>query len=230
MDPAEQEYYIKDLEARVESLIAQLRAAVAHSEKLTHDVIDAVPALRKVSDDPAAQKLIEMFGNNLAAEEIQAKLEPVDALMAKINAGAPIPPVSAIDIRQIWDATRQMNRDRPPRPGFAIGLDVYAAYGVDCAAEPARFMSAHSRHTLLSDLIGRGLLAGWVRNGEPDERVFEAAATVDCALEDLGRATLKTLAQSDAEFAAHATEALRAQGQDPEHPEIEHRFVELLRG
>jgi hypothetical protein len=227
MDPAEREYYIKDLEARVESLIAQLRAAVAQTEKLTHDVIDAVPALRKVSDDPAAQKLIGMFGNNMAVGEIHAKLEPMHSLIAEVNRGASIPQVSTADVKQIWDATRQMNADRPPRPGFAIGLSVFLAYGVSCAAEPERFMSAQWRYTLLADLIDRGLLTEWVQNGEPDERVFEAAATVDCTLEDLGRATLKTLMQSDAEFATHATEALRAQG--PDHPEIKRRIEELLR-
>ncbi|HEX6802158.1 MAG TPA: hypothetical protein VF133_00630 [Terriglobales bacterium] len=234
MDPAQREqaerdYYIKNLEKRVGTLIAQLRAAVSQTEKLTHDVIDAVPALRKVSDDPAAQKLINMFGDNQAAEEIQAKLEPMHSLMAQINAGAPIPQVSATDVKQLWDASRRMSADRPPRPGFAVGLSVYAGYGVDCAAEHARFMAVQWRHMLLADLIDRGLLADWVRNGEPDERVFEAAATVDCSLEDLGRATLKTLGQTDADFAAHATETLRAQGQDLEHPEIERRFVELLR-
>ena len=235
MDPAQREqaerdYYIKSLETRVETLIAQLRAAVSQTEKLTHDVIDAVPALRKVSDDPAAQKLIKMFGDNLSTEEIQAKLEPMHRLTAEINAGALIPQASAADVKQIWRAIQQMNAEvRPPRPDVAIGLTVFEAYGVVCAAEPTRFMSAHSRYTLLSDLIDRGLLSEWVRNGEPNERVFEAAATVDCTLEDLGRATLKTLGQTDAEFAAHATEALRAQGEDPDHPKIEGRFVELLR-
>jgi hypothetical protein len=229
-EQAERDYYVKNLEARVESLIAQSRAAVAQTERLTHDVIDAVPALRKVSDDPAAQKLINMFGDNQAAEEIQAKLEPMHSLMAQINAGAPIPQVSAVDVKQIWHAIRQMSAaGRPPRPDVAIGLSIFEAYGVVCAAEPTRFMAAQWRHMLLADLVDRGLLAEWVRNGEPDERVFEAAATVDCSLEDLGRATLKTLGQTDADFAAHATETLRAQGQDLEHPEIERRFVELLR-
>lgn len=144
-------------------------------------------------------------------EKCQANSESVHALAEQINAGAPIPPVSANDIRQIWDAMRKMNaEDRPPRPGFAIGLSVYAGYGVDCAAEPTRFFAAQWRHTLLLDLIDRGVLSQWVHNGEPDVEVFEAAATFHCSLEDLGRATRKAIAQNEAKLAAHASEAAGA--------------------
>lgn len=141
-------------------------------------------------------------------EKCEANSESVHALMEQINAGAPIPTVSANDIRQIWDATRQMNADRPPRPGFAIGLSVFAGYGVGCAAEPARFFAAQWRHTLLLDLIDRGVLSRWVHNGEPDAEVFEAAATFRSDLEDLVRAMFKAIAQNEAELAAHASEAV----------------------
>jgi len=228
MDQEESAAYTKTLEAQLELRTRQLKQAVASHVELVNLVREAVPALRTVDDDPAAQKLLGMFGNDLDMEKIQATVEPINTLMAKINAGEQIPPVSANDIRQIWGATHQMNADRPPRPDVAIGLSVFAAYGVSCAAEPALFMSAHSRHMLLSDLIDRGLLAEWVQNGEPDERVFEVAATVDCTLEDLGRVTVKVIGQSDPEFAAHASEALRAEGKDLEHPEIDRRFLELL--
>lgn len=140
----------------------------------------------------------------------EANSESVRALMEQIDAGAPIPPVSANDISQIWDATRQMNADRPPRPSFAIGLSVFAGYGVGCAAEPARFFTALWRHTLLLDLIERGVLSQWIHDGQPDDNVFQTAATMHCTLEDLGRAMLKAISQTNAEVAAHASEAAGA--------------------
>lgn len=222
---AEQEQYQNNLETLVKARTEQLREALSRYENLSRLVQDAAPALRNV-DDPAVKKLIEKFGD---CQIIQANVDPIHALVEQLNAGAPIPPVSATDIKQIWVATRQMNSDRPPLPGFAVGLSVFAGYGVACAGEPTRFMAAKWRHTLLADLLDRGLLTEWVHNSEPDERVFEAAATVDCALADLGQATVKVIAQSDAELAAHATEALRAQGQDPQHPKIERRVLEWLR-
>src|SRR5215472_18603724 len=136
MDQNESAAYIKSLEAQLELRTRQLKQAVASHEQTMNLVREAVPALRKVGDDPAARKLVEMFGNNLPMD---ANVESIHALMAEINAGKPIPEVSARDIRQIWDATRQMNAEgRPPRPDVAIGLSVFGAYGVSCAAEPAR--------------------------------------------------------------------------------------------
>jgi len=230
MDPRESEAYRKLLEAQLKLRTEQLGQAVAKYEALMNLVREAVPALRKVDNDPAVSKLVERFDNNSAIEKTPANLEATEALMAQINAGAPIPAVPAIDVKQIWHAIGLMNAARPLEPGVAIGLSAFAAYGVECAAEPARFMSAHWRHTVLSDLIERGALNEWIHDGQPDDKVFAAAAMVHCTLEDIGRATVKAIAKNDAEFAAHAAAALRAQGYDPEHPEIEGRFGELLRG
>lgn len=229
MDPRESQAYRKLLEAQLKLRTEQLRQAVAAYEALMNLVREAVPALRKVDNDPAVKKLVERFNNNSVMEKTPANGEATEALMAQINAGAPIPAVPATDVKQIWHATCRMNADRPLQPGVAIGLSAFAAYGVECAAEPARFMSALWRHTVLSDLIDRGALNEWVHDGQPDDKVFAAAARVHCTLKDLGRATVKAIAQSNAEFAAYAAEALRAQGSDPEHPEIERRFDELLR-
>lgn len=154
---------------------------------------------------------LDRFMSNFdTPERCQRNSESVHALAEQINAGAPIPPVSANDVKQIWHAMREMNAERPPRSGFAIGLSVYAGYGVDCAAEPTRFFAAQWRHKVLLDLIERGVLSQWVLDGEPDDKVFEAAATMHCTLKDLGRAVHKAIAQSEAELASDASEAAGA--------------------
>src|SRR5579864_8397460 len=102
------------------------------------------------SGDRSVDKFVSNLGD---PEKLQANTDPALALVDQINKGAPIPPVSASDIKQLWEASRLMNADMPPRPGVAIGLGVYAAYGVDAAADAERFIAVRWRHTVLADLV-----------------------------------------------------------------------------
>jgi hypothetical protein len=164
------------------------------------------------------------------AEKVQANDKKVRALWEQLDSGGPIQPVSASDLKQLWDASRCIKADMPLRPDTAIGLGVYAACGVDAAADPERMMAVHWRHTVLSDLVDRGFLDSYFHDNEPEEKVFAAAAAIPCNEEDLHQVLMKQLfSQLPPEQAAQAKEAMRSEGCDPDRPKIAAKFLDLLR-
>ncbi|HTM38668.1 MAG TPA: hypothetical protein VL156_18085 [Terriglobales bacterium] len=177
-------------------------------------------------DNVSLDRFISNFDN---PEKLQADAKAALAAGEEFNKGAPIPTVSASDIRQLSEATRRLNAEIPPEPNMAIGTAVYASYGVECASEPAKFMAAQWRLTVLSDLLERGVLAAYVEGEEPDEKVFIAAATIPLTKEDIGEVMLpKILAEAPAEFVAQVREQMRAEGYDPTRPNIDAKFLRWL--
>lgn len=82
-----------------------------------------------------------------------------------------------------------MNADMPPRPGGAIGLSVFAAYGFEAAsASPEVRVPIQLRCQLLAALVERGVLKDYPHGEELDERAIRAAATMPCDKSDLGEA------------------------------------------
>jgi hypothetical protein len=140
----------------------------------------------ELSEKFAAQ--VKQFAENPEVSEkihAQAKLS---------NDGAPIPPVSASDMKQMWDATRRMNADMPPRPNGATGVAVFAAYGVDAAFNrPEEFFLPSWRYQILVALVERGVLNDYKHGEELDEKVFRAAATMPCDKTDLAETMLPLL-------------------------------------
>jgi hypothetical protein len=124
-----------------------------------------------------------------------------------------------------------MNTDMPPRPNVAIGLGVYVAYGLEAAsARPEQMMSIGFRLELLSALASRGVLNEYKHGEELDEKVFRAAATIPFNKHDLGEAMLPLrLAQLPADVVAKWTEAMRAEGRDPDKPNVDGKFLDWLR-
>ncbi len=156
----------------------------------------------------------------------------VKSLVDKFNSGAPIPPVSAADIKQMLDVTRRIKQMwDAPRPNVAIGLAVYTAYGVDPAfARSEEFFLVSWRYQLLADLVERGVLKDYMHGEELDEKVFRAAATMPCDKNDLAETMFPLfLAQSPAEVAAKAKEDMLARGYDPEKPNLDGKFLNWLR-
>ena len=158
------------------------------------------------------------------------EMSPFAAVSKQFNSGAPIPPVNASDIKQMWDSTRRMKTDLPLSPNAGISLTVYAAYGVEAAsASPEQFMWIMSRHQLVSALAERGVLNDYMHGEELDEKVCCAAATMPCDKHDLAEArTPLWLAQVSAEVASKTRERMHAAGQDPDKPKIDDKFLEWL--
>jgi hypothetical protein len=149
------------------------------------------------------------------------------AVAETFNSGAPIPPVNAFDIRQMWDASRRMNAEMSLDPNHAVGLGVYAAYGVEAAStRPEQFILVHLRHSLMSDLVGRGVLNDYMQGEELDEKVFHAAATIPCSKDDWAGVLVQlSRAQSSAGVVEKAKEEIR----DTDKPSIDGKFLHWLR-
>lgn len=158
-------------------------------------------------------------------EQMLADAEASRLASEAFNRGEPVPSVSADDMRQLWDATGRLHRDHPPREDTAIGMSIFVAYGVTFADEPARFMAAQLRCQLLRDACSRGLLSAHMIDGEPDDKLFAAAAAITCNLEDLAETMLRGLLSKSSAEAASTLAELRAHGVDPEHPKIDNRLV-----
>src|SRR5438105_4155294 len=101
---------------------------------------------------PAIDRIVSSIDTE---EKARAISEVLQAMNKQLNDGAPIAPVSAADVKQLWDATRRMNADMPPSSDVrGIGLSVYAAYGVEAASGPLeQFMAINFRHRLMSALV-----------------------------------------------------------------------------
>ncbi len=153
--------------------------------------------------------------------------EQLEQQRKQLEDGAPIPPVDASDIQQMWDAARRM----PSKPNVAMGLGAYAAYGVEAAfSRPERFMAIWLRQNILAALVGRGVLKDYMDGDQLNAEVFTAAATIPCNKDDLAEATVQLmLSQSPAEVAATAKEEMRAAGYDADKPKIDGKFLDWLR-
>lgn len=175
---------------------------------------------------------LDKFLSTLGSEEnTQAHAEATRVVYEQFNAGAPIPPVSPSDLKNLWEVSRRMNADMPPRPGGAIGLSVFAAYGFEAAsASPEVRVPIQLRYQLLAALVERGVLKDYLHEGELDERAIRAAVTIPCDKIDLGEAMIpQALAMAPAESAAKAKEEMRAGGYDPDKPNADIKFLDWLR-
>lgn len=178
--------------------------------------------------NPTIDKLIS---NIHAPEKAMSRCEALRAVTEQINSAAPIPPVRASDLKQLWDATRRMNADMPPRPGVAVGLAVYAAYGFEAAAaSPEELLPITMRYQLISALVERGVLNDHLHGEELDEQAFRAAATMPYTKDDLAQATMQTmLMQLPAETVVQVREEMHAQGYDIDKPSVDGKFLDWLR-
>ena len=129
----------------------------------------------------------------------------------------------------MWVAMRRLHADMALELGTQVGLGVLAAYGVDAIFQADRCFPLFWRHLLLSFLVERGILNEYKHGEDLDERVFNAAATMPCNLEDVGETMLpQLLAQSPADVLSEAEEHMLARGYNPEKPNLDGKFLDWL--
>lgn len=177
--------------------------------------------------NPNLDKFLSTVGSE---ENAQAYADATRAVYERFDAGAPIPPVSPSDLKNLWDVSRRMNANMPPRPGGATGLAIAAAYGFEAAsASPEVRVPIQLRCQLLAALVERGVLKDYLRGEELDERAIRAAATMPCDKIDLGEAMIpQILATYPPETFEKAKEEMRAGGYDPDKPQIDSKFLDWL--
>ncbi len=153
--------------------------------------------------------------------------EQLEQQRKQLESGAPIPPVNASDIRQMWAAARRI----PSRPNVVIGMGAYAACGVEAASDrPEQMLAIWHRQNMLAALVARGVLNDYLHGEEMDEKVFRAAATIPCNQEDWKQAMFPLmLAQLPADHAAKVREEAHAAGIDLDNLPIDRKFLDWLR-
>ena len=162
-------------------------------------------------------------------EKARAQVESLQTMAKQFNDGAPISPVSTSDLKQLWEVSRRINADMPPRPDVAMGLGIFAAYGFEAAsAGPEIYMPIQWRCELLVSLIERGVLKDYVHGEELDKKVFVAAATMPCDKTDVAETMLPLLLAKPSEIAEKAKENMRAEGYDPDRPNFDSKFLDWL--
>jgi hypothetical protein len=105
--------------------------------------------------NPNLDKFLSTVGGE---KNLQAHAEATRAVYEQFNAGAPIPAVNLSDLKNLWEVSRRMNAGMPPKPGGAIGLSIFAAYGFEAAsASPEVRVPIQLRYQLLAALVERGV-------------------------------------------------------------------------
>ena len=82
------------------------------------------------------------------------------------------------------------------------------------------------RYALLDSLIKAGILDRYMEDAKLRQKVFAAAATLPCDLNDFGEAMmLKRLRESPPGVVEKMTEEMRQAGYDPDHPKLGEKFI-----
>ena len=134
------------------------------------------------------------------------------ALADALNSGADLEAVDPVELKSLWGIVRKVGRGLPGQQ-IAIGVDgIVAASPTHREPSAREMMTLMARATVLSALLDRGVLNEFEENGELNDVVFRAAATMAVNACDLGQATLQTqLAKLSAEEAEKLNSELAGQ-------------------
>jgi len=90
-------------------------------------------------------------------------------------------------------------------------------------------MQYSTRLSLLTTLFRRGVLRDFESNGEPSEAAFRAAANMPLNKNDHDEALLvSALMDSSPDITAAIGAKCLAEGHDPEHPQIDKKFLSAI--
>ena len=157
--------------------------------------------------------------------------DDVHALSEQFNRGAPVPAVEPADLKQMWTAVRSHEAKFGCRPGHAVGA---GALGFDQSSRgpgfAADFFAITTRQWLLGALVKRGVLKDYQRGAELDDRVFRAAATMPCNIDDLGEAMMPLkLADQPPEVVSQVKKECLEHGFDLDRPKVDVKFLAWMR-
>ncbi len=103
-----------------------------------------------------------------------------------MNAGKPIPVVDPVDIRRVWAfiakvgaAPSHDKEQKAAEQPSSIGVS-FESLAQECS-HGADIFAVWLRTSILGLLSQQGLLNPWLHNGEPDDRVFQVAASFPIA-------------------------------------------------
>jgi hypothetical protein len=138
--------------------------------------------------------------------------------------GGPVPPVDPDALKQVWQAMRKS--EAYVKSHSTTGLTAVAGPG---NGPGVRELCLMLRRHLLSSLVARGVLREHVVDDNLNDDVFRAAASMPLNKDELGEAlTLLHLAQSPEDVRSKARLQLKAEGYDPDSPNIDSKFLRCI--
>jgi len=110
-----------------------------------------------------------------------------DDFLAQLESGAPLPQVSADDLRRVWHLTRTLKAEACQATGkeaSSVGIDARLIAG---QCQPgADFQAVFFRGSVLQYMVQEGLLDEWTEGDTLKDSVFEVAASFQMKLGDRG--------------------------------------------
>jgi hypothetical protein len=100
-----------------------------------------------------------------------------NTLREVVKAGGPLPapePVDPADLRRCWEFTQEIQAQRPPAAGGAIGIDIRC---IEAELPGANVQAVWLRVAPLQIMQMQGALKEWEHGTGLDEVVFQVAAT-----------------------------------------------------
>jgi hypothetical protein len=143
--------------------------------------------------------------------------------------GGPVLPVDPDALKRIWPAIRKA--EALAKPHTTTGLGAVAGPSLEMAQPEsgAAWLSLVLRGRLLSSLEARDVLREHVVDENLNDDVFRAAATMPLDKEDLAEAMiLLHLAQSPEDVRSKTKQQLKAEGYDPDSPNIDSKFLRCI--
>lgn len=135
------------------------------------------------------------------------------AVAARVTAGEPVAPVEFWDLPQRTGHLMAVAGNHPDLSSLSSGQRI--AFAV--------------RYALLDALIRAGILDRFMEHAKLRQKVFAAAASLPCDINDFGEAMmLKRLRESSPDVVEKMKEEMRQAGYDPNHPKLGEKFVSWM--
>jgi hypothetical protein len=146
------------------------------------------------------------------------------AAAARVTAGEPVAPVEFSLIERAWNDLSRFPRDPPQKVGH---LTAIAGNNPDLPSlNPDQRIAFAVRYALLDVLIRAGLLDRYMEDATLRHKVFAAAATLPCDINDFGEVMmLKRLRESPPDVVEKMIEEMGQAGYDPDHPKLGEKFI-----
>jgi hypothetical protein len=156
--------------------------------------------------------------------------EAHEAAMKRFDDGEPLVAVDPEEFERAWMVVHQLRDAFPSSKATGLGA-IASTASLDYESKSAdEVMGFWMRGTILAALIKRGVIDGYLDNGEPRRAVFRAAASISAGKEDLAEAMLlANLAEAKPEVVEQFKKEAHENGYDPDHPRIDAKFLDWLK-
>jgi hypothetical protein len=152
----------------------------------------------------------------------------LDAALARINAGTPIPTIEPSKIEHVWERLSHIRRET--QQNGIVGLTAVCGNPEFAPKNPDEQIALSLRYALFDALVQQGVLDDYMNDVSERQHVFVAAATIPCDRNDLAEALAgKGLREPSRDVVEQTKEELQKAGSDVARPKIGAKFIAWIR-